>query len=281
MILTGPVLAAVLFGALLHASWNAMVKASADPALESALFNLGGSLIAIPLMLWTGLPAPAAWPYLAVSITVHVGYHFALSAAYRHGDLGLTYPLMRGSAPVLVALASALFVGETLSPVAWAGVLAVSAGVATLGLAGRGRKPPRAIAIALGNAVIIATYTVIDGLGVRISGNALQYVLGFFALDGWLFGALVLRERGWATGWAYARTRAPFALVGAVASIGSYGIALWAMTRAPVAAVAALRETSVLFAAVIGTSLLKEAFTARRALGTLAILAGVMALRLG
>jgi phosphonate utilization associated putative membrane protein len=281
MILTGPVLAAVLFGALLHASWNAMVKASADPALESALFNLGGSLIAIPLMLWTGLPAPAAWPYLAASITVHVGYHFALSAAYRHGDLGLTYPLMRGSAPVLVALASALFVGETLSPVAWAGVLAVSAGVVTLGLAGRGRKPPLAIAIALANAVIIATYTVVDGLGVRASGNALQYVLGFFALDGWLFGALVLRQRGWGTGWAYARTRVPFALVGAVASIGSYGIALWAMTRAPVATVAALRETSVLFAAVIGASLLKEAFTTRRALGTAAILLGVMALRLG
>lgn len=281
MILTWPVIAAVLFGALLHAGWNALVKASPDPALESALLNLGGSVIAIPLLLWTGAPVPAAWPYLAASIAVHVGYHFALSAAYRHGELGLTYPLMRGSAPLLLALVSALVLGETLSLVAWAGVLAVSAGVVTLGLAGRGRKSPRAIAFALGNAVIIATYTLIDGIGVRVSGNPLQYVLAFFALDGWLFGALVLRRRGWAAGWASARARAPFALAGAIASIGSYGIALWAMTRAPVATVAVLRETSVLFAAVIGASLLKEAFTARRALGTAAILVGVMALRLG
>lgn len=281
MILTWPVVAAVLFGALLHAGWNAMVKASPDPALENALLNLGGALIAIPLLLWAGLPAPAAWPYLAASIAVHVGYHFALAAAYRQGDLGLTYPLMRGSAPLLVALASVVFVGEKLSLVACAGVLAVSAGVVTLGLAGAGRKPPRAIGIALANAVIIATYTLIDGMGVRASGNALQYVLAFFALDGWLFGALVLRQRGWSIARDHARARAPFALAEAVASIGSYGVALWAMTRAPVATVAALRETSVLFAAVIGASVLKEAFTTRRALGTAAILAGVMALRLG
>jgi phosphonate utilization associated putative membrane protein len=281
MILTGPVLAAVLFGALLHASWNAMVKASPDQALESALLNLIGSVVAIPLMVWTGAPPAVAWPYLAASITVHVGYHFALSAAYRHGELGVTYPLMRGTAPLLVALASALLLRETLSPVAWAGVLAVSAGVVTLGLAGPARRSPRAIAFALANAVIIATYTMIDGIGVRASGNALQYVLAFFALDGWFFGALVLARRGWSPTWAYARRRVPIAAVAALASIGSYGIALWAMTRAPVAMVAALRETSVLFAAAIGASLLQEAFTARRAIGTAAILAGVMALRLG
>lgn len=281
MTLTWPVVAAVLAGALLHAAWNAMVKSSPDPALENAARNLIGSLIALPCLLFTGLPPAAAWPFLAASLAVHVGYHFVLAGAYRHADLGLAYPLMRGGAPLLVALVSAACIGEQLSPTAWAGVLAVAGGVVTLGLAAGSGRSPRALALALLNAVIIASYTVIDGLGVRASGTALPYVLAFFALDGWLFGGLVVLRRGSAPAFRHARSRGLFPLAGALASIGSYGIALWAMTRAPVATVAALRETSVLFAALIGTSLLDEAFTARRALGTAAILAGVMALRLG
>jgi drug/metabolite transporter (DMT)-like permease len=140
---------------------------------------------------------------------------------------------------------------------------------------------PRAVAFALTNAVIIAVYTVVDALGARQSGNPLQYVVALFVLDGWPFAAIVLARRGWKKSWPYARQRAPMALVGATASLGSYGIALWAMTRAPVATVAAMRETSVLFAALLGTWFLKETFTVRRAIGTAAIAAGVMALRLG
>lgn len=281
MILTWPVVAAVLFGALLHASWNAMVKSSADKALDTAVIHLMGSLVAIPLLLVVGLPSPSSWPYILASVFIHIGYYIALTGAYKHGDLGLTYPLMRGTAPLLVALSATLTVGETLSPLSWAGVLGVSCGVLALGLSRHAIDSPRAVAFALTNAVIIAIYTVVDALGARQSGNPLQYVVTLFVLDGWPFAAIVLARRGWTTACPYARQRAPLALVGATASLGSYGIALWAMTKAPVATVAALRETSVLFAALIGTWFLKETFTVRRAIGTAAIVAGVMALRLG
>jgi drug/metabolite transporter (DMT)-like permease len=172
-------------------------------------------------------------------------------------------------------------VGESLSPLSWAGVLGVSCGVLALGLSRHAMESPRAVAFALSNAVIIAIYTVVDALGARQSGNPLQYVVMLFALDGWPFAAMVLARRGWKKAWPYAKQRAPMALVGASASLGSYGIALWAMTRAPVATVAAMRETSVLFAALLGTWFLKETFTVRRAIGTAAIVAGVMALRMG
>jgi phosphonate utilization associated putative membrane protein len=279
--LTWPVVAAVLFGALLHASWNAMVKSSSDKALDTALIHVLGSVVALPLLLVVGLPNAASWPYIAASLVIHIGYYIALTGAYKHGDLGLTYPLMRGTAPLLVALSASLTLGETLSPLSWAGVLGVSCGVLALGLSRHAMDSPHAVAFALTNAVVIAVYTVVDGLGVRQSGNALQYVAILFVLDGWPFGLMVLRRRGLAVAWPYARLRAPLALVGASASLGSYGIALWAMTRAPVATVAALRETSVLFAALLGSWLLKEAFTVRRAVGTAAIVAGVMALRMG
>ena len=276
-----PVVAAVLGAALLHAGWNALVKSSSDKALDTAVIHTLASLVAVPLAFTVGLPPASAWPFILVSATIHIGYYIALVGAYQHGELGLTYPLMRGTAPLLVALSATATVGETLSPLAWAGVLGVSCGVLALGLSRHAMESPRAVAFALANAVVIALYTVVDAIGTRTSGNALQYVAALFLFEGWPFGLLVLARRGWARTWPYARRRAPVAFVGACASLASYGIALWAMTRAPVATIAALRETSVLFAALLGTWLLKEAFTLRRAVGTAAILAGVMALRLG
>jgi drug/metabolite transporter (DMT)-like permease len=139
---------------------------------------------------------------------------------------------------------------------------------------------PLAVALALLNALVIALYTVVDGLGVRASGDAMPYVAALFLVNGLPFGLLVLARRGAAVVVPYARRRAGVAFIGGLASMGSYAIALWAMTRAPVATVAALRETSVLFAAWMGAALLGEAFTVRRALGTATVLAGVMALRL-
>ena len=280
MELTWPVVAAVLGGAMLHASWNALVKSSSDKSLDTALIHLLGSVVAIPLVAMVGWPPAAAWPFLAASLVIHVAYYTALVGAYEHGDLGLTYPLMRGLAPLLVALSATLTLGEHLSPMAWAGVLGISAGVLTLGLSQHAFAAPKAVRFALVNAVIIAIYTVVDALGVRAAGNALQYVATLFLLDGWPFALIVfLRRRGAVA--AYARQRWPLALVGAIASLGSYGIALWAMTRAPVATIAALRETSVLFAALLGVWFLKEVFTLRRLLGTCAIVGGVMGLRLG
>jgi phosphonate utilization associated putative membrane protein len=280
-----PIVGIVLFGALLHAGWNALVKSSADKAMDTALIHLLCSLVALPLVAVFGLPPSLAWPYIAFSVFIHIGYYVALTGAYKHGDLGLTYPLMRGTAPLLVALSATVTMGEHLSALSWAGVLGICCGVLALGLSRHALESRRAVAFALANAVIIAIYTVVDALGARhavqAGGNAIQYVVTLFALDGWSFALIVLARRGPAVVWPYARQRWPVALGGALASFGSYGIALWAMTRAPVATVAALRETSVLFAALLGTFLLKEAFTSRRFIGTLVIVGGVMAVRLG
>lgn len=290
MPLSGPIVLAVLGGALLHAGWNALIKSGRDKQLDTALIHSLGFFVALPLLLWTGLPARAAWPYIAASTVVHIGYYIALAGAYRHGDLGLTYPLMRGCAPLLVALGSSALLGEKLSSWAWLGVAVISAGVLTLGLSrsalhGRGHDGQRAKALrfALVNAGIIALYTVIDGLGVRAAGDAPAYVAALFLLDGLPYLLLVLWQRRGqrAAAWRYMAGRWPMASVGTVASLGSYGIALWAMTQAPVALVAALRETSVLFAALIGTLLLREPFGWQRAAGTLVIVCGVMTLRMG
>ena len=288
MTLTWPVVAAVLFGALLHAAWNALIKAGRDTSLDTALIHVMGCVVALPIVLVVGLPPPAAWPWLAASIAIHIGYYIALAGAYRHGDLGLTYPVMRGLAPLLVAavlgVSGTAIIDEQVSLATWLGVLGICAGVLLVGLSRvAGASDRRALQFALLNAAIIAVYTIIDGIGVRASGNALQYVAALFLIDGLPYFMLVMRQRG-ATdrpaAWAHMRARWPLALLGTFASLGSYAIALWAMTRAPVAAVAALRETSVLFAALIGTRLLKEPFGARRAAGTLCIVGGVMALRL-
>jgi phosphonate utilization associated putative membrane protein len=281
MTLTWPVALAVLFGALLHASWNALVKSGSDKALDTAVMNLAAAVLVLPLIVVAGWPAAAAWPWLLTSAAVHVAYYALLTAAYRHGELALTYPLMRGAAPLMVALGSVAFFREPLAPAGWAGVIGICGGVLVLGLSRHGLESGRAVLYALANAVVIATYTVVDGLGVRASGNAPGYVATVFLLNALPFGALVLARRGWRPLVQQARLRAPLATMGAAASVGSYGIALWAMTRAPVASVAALRETSVLFAALIGAWHLHERFTPRRALGTAVILAGVAALRLG
>lgn len=265
---------------MLHASWNVLVKSSEDKALDTALIHLLGSVVAVPLVLWVGLPPAAAWPFLLMSLVIHVGYYTALAGAYEHGDMGLTYPLMRGLAPLLVALSANVVLGEQLSPGGWVGVLAISAGVLTLGLSAQALAAPKAVAFALANAVTIMLYTLVDAQGVRAAGHALQYVATLFMLDGWPFALLVFARRRCRV-LAYARLRWPLALGGAIASLGSYGIALWAMTRAPVATVSALRETSVLFGALLGVWLLKESFTLRRILGTCAIVGGAMALRLG
>jgi phosphonate utilization associated putative membrane protein len=278
--MTWTVLSLVLFGAFLHASWNALVKSSHDKTLDTALIHILCSILAIPFVFYFGLPPLEVWPYVVGSLVVHIGYYFALSRAYHHGELSLTYPLMRGVAPMLVAMGSFTFLGESISLLAWVGVSAVCCGVLLLGVAAGLMKHHHAVFFALSNAVLIAIYTVIDAQGVRLSGNAAQYIAILFALDGWPFALIVLAKRKGKV-WGYVRQRWPVATGGAVASMGSYSIALWAMTVAPVASVAALRETSVLFAAILGARLLNELWTVQRMIGILAIVAGVMALRMG
>ena len=288
--LTLPVTLIVLFGALLHASWNALIKSATDKSLDTALIHVLGGAVALPLVLLAGLPPQASLPYLGASIVIHIGYYVALAGAYRHGDLGLTYPIMRGLAPLLVALVSGIVIGECLSLPGWLGVVGISIGVLLVGLSrsvfasGAHRA---ALRFAFSNAVIIAIYTVVDGLGVRVAaqdgGSAVQYVATLFLLDGFPYFIFVMWQRKAQhrlNAWAYMRHRWPLALLGTLASLGSYGIALWAMTQAPVATVAALREVSVLFAALLGVVLLKESFGLQRGAGTLLIVGGIAALRL-
>jgi phosphonate utilization associated putative membrane protein len=273
---------------MLHATWNALIKSGNDKAVDTALVHLLGALVALPFMILVGPPPRGAWPYIAASLVIHIGYYIALVGAYQHGELGLTYPIMRGFAPLLVALASGALIGEAPTLAAWVGIVGIAIGVGLVGLAhpGEALHHRRALAFAFANAAIIATYTVVDGRGVRASvvddHGALRYVMTLFVLDGIAYPLGVWLRRS-ATQRAeivgYARQRWPVAALGGSASIGSYAIALWAMTRAPVASVAALRETSVLFAALLGTWLLKERFGLQRAIGTGVIVAGVMALR--
>jgi len=296
MALTWPIVLAVLCGALLHASWNALIKSGRDKALDTALVHFLGAAVALPFMLWLGPPPRGAWPFIAASLVIHIGYYIALAGAYQHGELGLTYPIMRGFAPLLVALASGMFIGEAPTPVAWLGIAGITLGVALVGLAhpGEALHHRKALMFAFANAAIIALYTVVDGRGVRAAAGtfaaagasadhaALRYVMTLFVLDGIAYPSLVWLRRSSPARREivrYARQRWPVAALGGSASIGSYAIALWAMTRAPIASVAALRETSVLFAALLGTVLLKERFGLQRAVGTLVIVAGVMALR--
>ncbi len=275
------VLAAVLFGALLHAAWNALIKLQSDKFAAAASVAILAGVVGLPVM--AALPAPPAeaWPYLAASALIHVGYFALVAFAYRSADLGVAYPLTRGSAPVITALLAFLLIGETLGWNGWLAVAAVAAGIVALSADAlvRGGLTRSTAAGAILNAGVIVTYTLIDGLGARVVGNGLIYVAWMLAGTAILIFALMFAIRGTAflvelrKGWL-------LGLVGAVLTIASYSIALWAMTRAPIGLVAALRETSVLIAAVLGAIFFNEQFGPKRWLALVLILAGIVILRL-
>lgn len=273
------VTALVLGAALLHASWNAIIKSSRDVMLDTALVTAGASILSLPLVVAVPMPASASWPFLAASIVIHVGYFATLARAYRVGDLGHAYPLMRGTAPLLVALFGVALLDERPSALMWLGIVLISAGILSIGLLQKGRAQRDATLWALTNAVIIAGYTLVDGAGVRLSGTAAGYVAWMFLLQGLIFIALVIVLRRHSA-LHYIGRHWQRGLAGGLFLIGAYGIVLWAMTRAPVAAVAALRETSVIFAAMLGSIFLKEPFGRQRVIGACAVALGVIALRL-
>ena len=190
MTLTWPVVLAVLCGALLHAGWNALVKSSGDKQADTALVHFLGAVVALPVALWLGLPPAQCWPFMAASLVIHVGYYVALAGAYQHGEFGLTYPIMRGVAPLFVALGSAAVIGEVPSAGAWLGIIGITLGVALVGLAhpGQALHHGKALAFAFANAAIIAAYTFVDGLGVGQAGPSMtevvSYVMWLLVLDG-------------------------------------------------------------------------------------------------
>lgn len=274
--LTLGVTLAVLGAALLHATWNAMVKSSRDKLLDTALVCIGGAAVTLPFLFFVQPPPERTWPYLAASLVIHVGYFFAIVGAYRAGDLSHGYPIMRGLAPLLVAFAAYAVFGEAVTLNIWIGVFLISGGVLSLGLVGVASRT--AVAWAVANGFIIALYTLVDAAGARLSGDPLAFVLWMFVLDSLPFGLIVLAMRRRALVDYLARNLWR-GCAGGVCSAGSYGIAIWAMTLAPVAAVAALRETSVVFGALIGAWLLKEGHLRARVSGAAAVAAGIVVLR--
>jgi drug/metabolite transporter (DMT)-like permease len=271
---------AVLGAALAHATWNAMIKSSRNVLLDMTLVVFFAGVVTAPFMLVAEVPVAAAWPYIIASMVLHLGYYIALVGAYRAGDLSHGYPIMRGIAPLIVSVCALSWLGEAPTPAVWAGVLLICGGVLSLGFVRFHWAESRvALGWALLNAVIIAAYTLVDAAGVRAAGNAAPYVVWLFTLDALPFSLLILyfkREEII----PYARQFWLRGVAGGALSAGAYGVVLWAMTRAPVAAVAALRETSVIFAALIGAWLLKEGHIARRVSGAAIVAAGVVALKL-
>jgi drug/metabolite transporter (DMT)-like permease len=273
------VLLAVLGAALLHASWNALLKRRGEPLLATVLVVAGSACVAIVLLPLLPAPARASWPFIAASGVVQTVYYLLLIETYRHGQVSHAYPLMRGCAPLLVALVNGPLTGDRLGPGQWFAMLLICGGVLGQWLAAPAHGARRTTVFALLTAGVIAAYTLIDGQGVRRSGAPAAYTLWIFLLTGAGVCAWTARGRLRALA-AFARANPLVAPLGGLASAGSYGIALWAMTRAPVAAVAALRETSILFATAIAFFLLREPVGRARLAAIILIACGAVAMRL-
>ncbi|HEY1328237.1 MAG TPA: DMT family transporter [Casimicrobiaceae bacterium] len=279
--LTLGVTLAVLGAGLIHASWNALLKTArgGQPMLDTAAVVAGSAVWGFLALPFVGMPQPEAWKFIALSSVVHFAYYVALSNAYRTGDLSFAYPLMRGAAPLITAVFGAVFLRELPSPQVAFGIVLICAGIVSIAFVQRGRHSRAAVQWALANAGIIAAYTLVDSTGARASGNALAYVCWLQALEGFPYLAFIL-WRGRRDAVVYLARSQRLAVIGGFASVAAYGIVLWAMTRAPVAAVAALRETSVIFAAIIGAVWLKEGFGMMRLVGAASVVAGIAALKL-
>jgi drug/metabolite transporter (DMT)-like permease len=273
-------IAAVLAAAVLHAAWNSIAHGIGDRLIGFAMIGVvdvvgGGILAAI-----AGPPPAGAWPYIVASAAVHVGYNLLLLASYQLGEFSQVYPLARGTAPLVVALVSVVLLDRPLPAQDLAGILAVSAGLIALVLVGGrpGRKELPAVAAAVATGLLIALYTVIDGLGV-VEAQLLAYIGWMFLLQGPALPVLAVLRRGRGLP-ALLRRHALPGLAGGAISLAAYSIVLWAQTSGALAPIAALRESSIVFGALIGALFLGEPLGHRRAIAAAVVLAGVLALSL-
>ncbi|MBK7581788.1 MAG: EamA family transporter [Myxococcales bacterium] len=274
------VLGLVIFAGLLHASWNALLKASGDRLLTFAVVLATGAVCYAPVAWVTGAPGHAAWPYLAGSGVVHVFYFAFLLFAYEYGDLSLVYPIARGVGPLIVAGVSALVIGEPVRGVAAAGVVLVSLGVIGIGGAGARAAPKRALGFAALTGVFIAAYTLCDGLGVRAGGSKLAYVAWLHLIIGAPFSSVVFWRRRAVLG-AFLSRHGARAIGGGLCSALAYSLVIYAMSVGRIASVASAREVSVVFAALIGARLLGEGLGGRRLIFASAVALGIVCLALG
>jgi len=270
----------VLFAALLHAAWNAFIKSGDNKLVETTLLVTGGGAIAGAVLPFVPAPAQASWLFLAASVTIHCVYFSLVALAYRTGQLSFAYPIMRGSAPLFTAVLTAVIIGEPIGGGGWLGILLLCAGILWLARDGwrSADSQKHALVFALFNAVVIVAYTIVDGLGVRASEHAWSYVLWLFFLNMFPLLAIGLASnaravlsvplRGWVKGFA-----------GGLCSVCAYGLALWAMTQAPIALVVPVCVTSVLIVTALGALLLKERFGLGRWFAAALITAGAVAMK--
>ncbi len=267
----------VLFAAFLHASWNAIVKGAGDRTIILGMIAMGHVVPGVALIYYFPTPLAAAAPYIIASTVIHWGYYYLLNVAYRHGDLSLIYPITRGLSPVLIALGAQFWVGESLPWLAWAGVFTVSAGVLVLtrGIVS-GNLHRGGVIAAIATAFVVASYSLVDGIGVRVSGSPLGYI-------GWLFTAEIT-VLIFIFGTRFDRVRKirkrtlTLGFTGGVISGAAYGLVLYANTLAPLGVVSALRETSVIFAAIIGVMWFGEGPKRRRLLAGVIVAIGIVAI---
>jgi drug/metabolite transporter (DMT)-like permease len=269
---------AVIAAAVTHAAWNAIAHGIKDQTLAFALIGVGGIAVGIPLVIVAAMPRGDCWPYLLGSVAIHVFYNLLLMQCYRLGEFSQVYPLARGTSPLVVTILAAIFIHEHLTLPQVAGVLVVSAGLATLVLAGR--RPGRAaFAAAVGTGLTIAAYTTVDGVGVRLSGSPVGYIGWLMVLESLCVPMFaVFRRRD-----VLLKQPKRILLAGLAAgalSVLAYGLVLWAQTRGALAPIAALRETSVIFGAIIGTLIFREPFGRSRIAATVLVATGIVLLNL-
>lgn len=274
---------AVICAAALHASWNAVVKGGLDRLLSLVLISLAASAMAAVLLPFAGVPPVDAWPWLGLSVTLHLGYKLFLLQAYRTGDLGQVYAIARGAAPVLVVAVMVTAFDEVLSPLAMAGVALLVAGIFLMSVRGgrhRNRLQGAAVVFALITSVFIASYTITDGLGARAAKSAHTYALWMFFLDGFLMLAVLAARRG-KQGFIAIGPYWKQGAAGGAMMFASYWMVIWAMTVAPISVVAALRESSILFATAISVIFLREPLTMWRCIAAVSVVAGIIMARFG
>ena len=271
----------VLLAALLHASWNAMAKSGGEPQYSIASYRLISAICCLPLLFLFPIPLVESWPMIFASVVIHTAYYVTLSKSYKAGDLSQMYPLFRGLAPVLVVLGAALLAGELLSLGSMIGIGLVSLGLMSLTFAGGklGKMSPIAMRWGLATSVLIAAYTVADGMGVRVAGNPFSYIIWLFLLEPIPIGIwLLARDRA---GWiGYMQSKPVNVSAGAIAAATAYGLVIYAMGVAPMGLVSSLRETSVIFAALIGTLLFHEPFGRQRIIAAILVCIGVVLIKL-
>ncbi|MGE0153016.1 MAG: EamA family transporter [Reyranellaceae bacterium] len=277
------VIGLVLLAALMHASWNAVVKSDRDRLLSMGVVMLAGGVLGVVMAALVPLPDLKAWPYMIASVIIHNFYYFFLLRAYAHGDLGHVYPIARGLGPLLVALLSGSLLGETLHFTEAVGVVLISCGIVGLSFAGGWAQAFRqgwGTVFAVLTGLTIAGYTIVDGLGARASGSALGYIAWLNILEAPWVLAIGFWRRGFAPAWRHVVAHGWRSAIGGVVAALGYGIAIWALSLGAMAHVAALRETSVLFAALMGTFLLGETLGWRRIIAAAIIVAGLLLMNL-